>query len=798
MTSRSLPSTPLVSIILFCRNGAPTIRRALESVLNNTYRKIQFVVQDGQSTDGTLEILRSYGDRIALATEVDATPSDGFRKALKRCQGDIIGCCLADEELLPNAIDDAVNYFKNNREFGAVIGKTIVTDALGGSKNRSVGAKFDLLDYLMGRQTPYFCASFFLRRALEDVGFFSDDIVYDCFEFELWSRLGTQHRIGYRPREWARYTTHATQLSNTPGAIMRHIDARTAVIHRLFSNEGFFGEDKLLRDRCILGQYRMFYAHAITYRLNDVIAALEPRIDALANSVGDVEFARAWTAEQRARHVWLRFGNAFPPRTKRWILNQGFHRLVRPLFLLLARIAQGTSSGGLRDASADARDAELAMRDRTAALYRSRGQIEEALEEWRRAESLGDATIDSCACQAAQCAAYLSISEIREIQQRWVERHANQPWVEPRTLLRGTTDRGPITVGYDCAWWDSVLARHQLLNFIRRHDRSRVRPYCYSPVPVPHDIAQYFDRVRVTDGLSDEEFVAQARADELDVFVETTGFSPHHRYAAMARRCAPVQISYLNHHATSAVPNVDYILGDAILANGDDKPYFTEKIYALPGCFFCFDFREENIAYATEPPSRKRAYVTFGCFGAGSKLNLSLIELWAAVLNAVPDSRLFLRNRDLNHGNNRHFILRRFAQFGISPDRLLLMGGTDHRSILENYAEVDITLDTWPYCGGNTIAESFWQGVPVVTLLGNRFSARYGASLVRAHGCAELVADSREHYVEIAAGLANDRDRLADYRLRLRDIISRAGFNDSAQFARNIETAYAEMLRPLM
>ena len=489
----------------------------------------------------------------------------------------------------------------------------------------------------------------------------------------------------------------------------------------------------------------------------------------------------------------------FPPELKRWILNRGLHLYVRRSFLAVTRLLQGRRAPAADATGTVALEdrAELALRHDLATLYSARGQTEEALEQWCLAEPLDEPAIDSFACQAAQRAPTLTASDILALQTRWATRHAPHPTVAPQAIAANNAPGTPIRVGYHCVWWDSATARHQLLNFIRHHDRAKVSPFCYSPIPVPQDIAKHFEAVRVTGQLSDPEFAARARADHLDIMIETTGFSPEHRYAAMALRCAPVQISYLNHHATTAVPNLDYVIGDDILSAGPDRAQFTEAIYPLPGCFFCFDLREEINTFASEPPCLGSGYVTFGCFGSASKLSLALIEIWSEILRAVPDSRLFLRSRDLTPADNQRLIERRFGRFGIGPERLRLMGGTDHATILKNYAEIDISLDTWPYCGGNTIAESFWQGVPVVTLLGDRFSARYGASLVRAHGCPELIGDSTQRYVEIAIALARAPERIAQYRRRLRDATSQSGFNDSAGFAHKMEDAYADMLRHL-
>src|SRR5579871_1764961 len=95
---------PLVSIICFCKNRVQLIRRCIESVLNQSYRNIEFVVQDGASTDGTLELLQDYAlrdPRIKIVSEPDSGHEEAFWKVLHRCQGEIIGTCLSDEQLFP-------------------------------------------------------------------------------------------------------------------------------------------------------------------------------------------------------------------------------------------------------------------------------------------------------------------------------------------------------------------------------------------------------------------------------------------------------------------------------------------------------------------------------------------------------------------------------------------------------------------------------------------------------------------------------------------------------------------------
>jgi protein O-GlcNAc transferase len=243
------------------------------------------------------------------------------------------------------------------------------------------------------------------------------------------------------------------------------------------------------------------------------------------------------------------------------------------------------------------------------------------------------------------------------------------------------------------------------------------------------------------------------------------------------------------------VKNVDYILADQVAAPEGIDQYFTEKIYRLPSTFFVFNYDWDEFPKVEKPPHLKRGYITFGCFGSQSKVNDAVIKLWADVLHAVPNSKLFLRNMGLKTLENRKFMERRFARWGIPSNRLRLQPGGSREEIKANYNDVDISFDTWPYCGGNTIAESQWMGVPVVSLKGDRFPAAYGASLLEASGCADLVAHSPADFVRISAELAADSDRIAHYRKNLRRMMVQHGFGDGARFARDLEVAFDDMLR---
>ena len=273
------PFQPLVSILSFCKDRAWSIRRSVDSVLGQSYRHLEFVVQDGASTAGTLDLLESCQDgRIKLVSEPDSGPAEAFWKVLNRCQGDIIGTCLSDEALLPDAVERAVELFRTHPDLGAVTCDGYMTDEHGRDTARFVAGEFDLVNYLFGRYCPFWPGTFFRRQALLDVGLGKPGWTIDALEFEVWCRLGTQHRVKYFPELMSRYTVHSDQLSNTPKNFNEHMDGRMRLVARLFPDDGTAGSGRAARLACMYNQYFLFYNHARAYRISDQMEALYDRM----------------------------------------------------------------------------------------------------------------------------------------------------------------------------------------------------------------------------------------------------------------------------------------------------------------------------------------------------------------------------------------------------------------------------------------------------------------------------------------------------------------------------------------
>ncbi len=262
---------PLVSVILFCRNAERTLPRSIQSVARQTYRNLEYVVQDAASTDGTLDLIRSYQGRleIKLVSEPDAGPADGFWRALKRCKGEIVATCLADEELMPDALEHAVRAFNERPYIGAVTGDAINVDADGRTLSTYQSQPFSFAKYLAAEYCPYWSSSFFSMRALRTVGVFDSRWSTDSLEFEIWCRLAEDYEILYLPRVFSKYAIHAEQLSNQSERALTELKSRLEIIRdRVFRADGVFSKHAAVwRDRCMLLQQLNLLQHMLSWGL---------------------------------------------------------------------------------------------------------------------------------------------------------------------------------------------------------------------------------------------------------------------------------------------------------------------------------------------------------------------------------------------------------------------------------------------------------------------------------------------------------------------------------------------------
>jgi len=425
------------------------------------------------------------------------------------------------------------------------------------------------------------------------------------------------------------------------------------------------------------------------------------------------------------------------------------------------------------------------------------GQIAEAIASYENAVRIdpGYTTADSNRVYAINFSPAHNSTEIYRELNRWNDRHAEplREFIQPHTNDRDPDRR--LRIGYVSPDFRSHVIGRNLLPLFRHHDRRSFEIICYAHVRRSDAMTKYFQQMadgwHNIGGLSDEQVAQQVRQDRIDILVDLTMHMSLNRLLVFARKPAPVQVTFVGYPGSTGLKTIDHRLTDPYLdPPGMDESIYSERSVRLPDTFWCYDPMENRDIPANSLPAPEAGFVTFGCLNSFSKVNEQTLRLWGELLKTVDRSRLLILCPE---GSARQSVLAILQGQGIDPDRIELFARLPLAEYFTIYHRIDIGLDTLPYNGHTTSLDSFWMGVPVITLVGKTVVGRAGLSQLTNLGLTELIAHTPQQFVQIASELAADLPRLAELRRSLRARIQGSPLMDDRSFARNIEEAYRTM-----
>jgi len=380
---------------------------------------------------------------------------------------------------------------------------------------------------------------------------------------------------------------------------------------------------------------------------------------------------------------------------------------------------------------------------------------------------------------------------------KWNERHA-------RALTAAApphhNDRDPdrkLRIGYVSPdFRDHVIARN-LLPLFERHDKKRFEIFCYAQVVRTDEFSDRFkaasDEWRQIVGINNEKAEKMIRDDKIDILVDLSLHLAANRLLILARKPAPVQVTFGGYPGTTGMDAIDYRLTDPYLdPPGQNDQFYSEQSFRLPDSFWCYE--QSAMQCPEDPPNPLPAltngYITFGCLNNFCKVNDQVMELWARVMKRVENSRLVLL---VPRSPARDRMQQKLSREGIDASRLEFVDRVSRSEYLRVYERIDLGLDTFPYNGHTTSLDSIWMGVPVVTLVGKTVAGRAGWSQLSNLKLTELAANTPEQFIDIATNLAAATPRLSELRQTLRQRMRSSPICEADRFTRAIESAYRQM-----
>jgi predicted O-linked N-acetylglucosamine transferase (SPINDLY family) len=331
----------------------------------------------------------------------------------------------------------------------------------------------------------------------------------------------------------------------------------------------------------------------------------------------------------------------------------------------------------------------------------------------------------------------------------------------------------PIRIGYFSSDFHEHATAYLMAELIEKHDRRLFEVFLFSYGKSTDDAMQrrlaqskvhWVDCAQLADG----QVVASAQALGVELAIDLKGYTFAARPGIFARRCAPIQVSYLGYPGTLGSAAMDYVIADRVVVpDAAARAHFREAVIRLPVCYQVNDQCWDDNAEGTMPREAlglDAQAVVFCSFNNTYKILPEVFADWMQILGAVPHSQLWL----LHDSDEAAANLRAQAiAHGIEAERLVFAPRVARTAHLARQPLADVFLDTFPYNAHTTASDALRRGVIVLTRCGQSFASRVAASLLHSLALDELVVDSRQAYVQAAIALGLDAPRRQRLRAKL-------------------------------
>ena len=293
--------------------------------------------------------------------------------------------------------------------------------------------------------------------------------------------------------------------------------------------------------------------------------------------------------------------------------------------------------------------------------------------------------------------------------------------------------------------------------------------------------------------LDDAQAAARIAADAVDILIDLAGYADQARPGILARRPAPIQISWLAYLTSMGAPWIDYLVSDRVSVPLVDSTCYSEALLRVPDGMFlcCYAGRDALPA----PPSRAscglpESGLVLGAMHNPYKIDPFTFSIWMRFLSIQQDAVLWLLDaRDEVKANLRNAAQRA----GLDPNRLIFAARVSHDEHLARLQWIDLALDT-PQCnGGTTTADALVAGVPVLCCVGGTLTQRMAASLLSAARQYTLIVSGMDEYEKLGCELISNRAQLSRLRQQLHHARSTAPFFFPQLWLKNFERGLVQI-----
>ena len=320
--------------------------------------------------------------------------------------------------------------------------------------------------------------------------------------------------------------------------------------------------------------------------------------------------------------------------------------------------------------------------------------------------------------------------------------------------------------------------------------------YCYvnnHENACAESLRSYVHQVIYVEAQSDLELAKTIHKDKIHILVDLAGHTAYNRLGVFALKPAPLQVTWLGQSGPMGLPQIDYGITDKFLIKDGEDKFYTEKAYRLPHSYAPYPAEDyENITINRELVHTNGSIV-LGSLNNSIKINQEVLRVWSLILSETPQSKLLFKNINVTSLQYQTKILQIFMNNGIDSSRITFELPSPKSEYLKTFNRIDIALDPFPFAGATTTHETLMMSVPLVTLSGKRAPHRSGESILSNANLPELIAYSKEEYVNKIIELINNPVRITNYKQTIRETYLNSPATDMAGFAKDFFSGLEEL-----
>ena len=230
-----MKALPCITVITPSYNQAPFIERTIRSVLDQGYPNLEYIIMDGGSTDGTVEILRKYESQLKWSSEKDKGQADAINKGIQMATGDIIAYLNSDDVYEPGALMRVGGFFREHAEAMWVTGRCRIIDEQDREMRSAITAYKNFLlrhfsySLLLVTNPVSQPATFWRRQVMDELGFF-DKNEHFVMDYDYWLRIGKRYPVAILDDCLASFRVYTT--SKTSSSYLRSFREELEVAKR--------------------------------------------------------------------------------------------------------------------------------------------------------------------------------------------------------------------------------------------------------------------------------------------------------------------------------------------------------------------------------------------------------------------------------------------------------------------------------------------------------------------------------------------------------------------------------------